>query len=299
MGLEEVTRLGPKLKGKRVLVQLPAGLMPKADEIRGLLKDCVVFFSAHPCFGGCDVDVWEAKLVGADAVINFGHSPTADQTDVPVYFVEWRQEIQLDFRPDGLPKRIGLVTTVQFVDQLKGLERKLEDAGHQVLVGMPGPRCKYLGQVTGCDVASALAIADEVDGFIFLGQSRFHSMKVAVETQKPVWMLTETGGLVKLNDEEVKREVRKKLMRKQRALTHKSYGILVSTKPGQFDLHVAEQLKKQLEGKGKTAIILVGNIFRADEIGNYIVDAFVSTACPRLVDDYEVYGKPIYSVEDF
>jgi 2-(3-amino-3-carboxypropyl)histidine synthase len=93
--------------------------------------------------------------------------------------------------------------------------------------------------------------------------------------------------------------LKKKAARKVQALNHERYGILVSTKSGQFRQIKAEQLRMKLESKGKRAIVLVGNIFRTDEIGNFSVDAFVTTACPRLVDDYEAFGKPIYSLEDF
>ena len=103
----------------------------------------------------------------------------------------------------------------------------------------------------------------------------------------------------KIGDDQIMRELKRKAARKALALTHKTYGILVSTKAGQFHKSEALKLKEALEKKGKTVLVIVGNVFRSEEIGNFLVDCFVTTACPRMVDDYEVYGKPIYALEDF
>jgi 2-(3-amino-3-carboxypropyl)histidine synthase len=112
-------------------------------------------------------------------------------------------------------------------------------------------------------------------------------------------MVDEAGGVEKIGADDIKRELKRKAARKALALTHQKYGVLVSVKAGQFHKKEALKLKEALEKKGKTAIIIVGNVFRSEELGNFEVDCFVTTACPRLVDDYEVYGKPIYALEDF
>lgn len=299
MGLDEVMRLARTIKENPVLVQLPAGLMPRAFEFQKALGGRDVLFSGHPCFGACDIQELVAAEVGAKAILNVGHSRMDLKTRIPVYFVEWDKDFPRLPKIDGLPKRVGLVTMVQYVKVLDRVRQELEDQGHEVYIGAPGPLSKYMGQVTGCDVGSATTISHEVEGYVLVGASRFHGLKVAVETEKPVWMAGEDGRVEKIGSPEINRELKKKAARRAFALSHKTYGLLVSTKSGQFHKKEAEGLKALLEKKGKTTIIIVGNVFRSEELGNFSVDCFVTTACPRLVDDYEVYGKPIYSLEDF
>lgn len=298
MGLEEFSSLRDKITAKRVLVQLPAGLMPHAEQIKQALKGKEVFFSSHLCFGACDIDSWAAEKIGAGAIINVGHSEVSHKSPIPVYFVEWRGRFDSEIETKGLPKVIGLVTTVQFVHEVERVKDRLEKVGKKVLVGAPGEMCKYFGQVTGCDISSATSISDNVDGFVFIGNSQFHALKIAVDTQKPVWML-EDGKLNKVSDDEVKAELKRRAGRKALAYNHQKYGILVSTKMGQFNLDVAKKIRDKLEKREKKVLLIVGDVFRADELMNFDVDAFVTTACPRLVDDWEVFGKLVYSTDDF
>lgn len=299
MGLEELEELAKKIKEKTILVQLPAGLMPRAFEFQEVLKGKEVLFSSHPCFGACDIQELLALEVGAKAILNVGHSRMDLKTKVPVYYIEWGKQFpKLPKIPD-LPKKVGLVTTIQYVKELERIRQELEDMGHEVFLGAPGNVSKYMGQVTGCDVKNATSISHEVGGFVFIGGSRFHSIKIAVDCEKPVWMINEGGGVQKISVDEINRELRKRAARKALALKHQKYGLLVSTKVGQFRQKDAEKLRDKLEGMGKTAVIIVGNVFRSEELGNFDVDAFITTACPRLVDDYEVFGRSIYSLEDF
>jgi 2-(3-amino-3-carboxypropyl)histidine synthase len=299
MGLEELKKLVNGIKEEKLLVQLPAGLMPQVVEIKNALKGKDIVFSAHPCFGACDIQELIGLKMGAKAILNIGHSEIKLRTKLPVYFIEWGLPFPKIPEIKNLPKKIGLVTTVQYVKELEKFRQQLENIGHEVYLGIPGPICKYMGQVSGCDVSAASSISNEVNGYLFIGGSRFHSLKIAVDCQKPVWVIEEGGNVHKISKEDVNRELKKRAARKALALQHDTYGILVSTKVGQFRHNTAEKLKRKLEKLGKTAVIIVGNVFRSEEIGNFEVDAFVTTSCPRLVDDYEVFGKLIYSSEDF
>lgn len=66
-----------KNKSKRVLLQLPDGLKPKAKDIQEqLLKEtkAEIFIYAGSCFGACDTHLDEAKRLDIDLVIQWGHS---------------------------------------------------------------------------------------------------------------------------------------------------------------------------------------------------------------------------------
>ena len=74
--LDTVVNEIKKNNAKRVLIQLPDGLKPKADEIQKKLKKDTkteVLIWAGSCFGACDVPT-SAKNLGADLIIQFGHS---------------------------------------------------------------------------------------------------------------------------------------------------------------------------------------------------------------------------------
>ncbi len=65
-------------KAKIVLIQLPDGLKPKANEIKDYLKNKIdkntkLLFWAGSCFGACDVPL-SAENANVDLIIQFGHS---------------------------------------------------------------------------------------------------------------------------------------------------------------------------------------------------------------------------------
>ncbi|MCF7860819.1 diphthamide synthesis protein [Candidatus Woesearchaeota archaeon] len=61
---------------KRVCIQLPDGLKPKAGEITDYLKEHTkadIYIWAASCYGACDVPV-ELELLDFDLIIQWGHS---------------------------------------------------------------------------------------------------------------------------------------------------------------------------------------------------------------------------------
>jgi len=63
-------------KPKRVLLHLPDGLKPKADKIQAELEkeiDSEIMIWAGSCYGACDLPI-EAKNVGVDMIVHFGHT---------------------------------------------------------------------------------------------------------------------------------------------------------------------------------------------------------------------------------
>jgi len=64
-------------KAHRVLIQLPDGLKPAADEIQAAVKKAApeteLFFWGGTCYGACDIPLHVDKL-GFDLLIHLGHS---------------------------------------------------------------------------------------------------------------------------------------------------------------------------------------------------------------------------------
>jgi len=95
------------------------------------------------------------------------------------------------------------------------------------------------------------------------------------------------------------REKRKKLEKGLilRSLNAKNFGILVSSKIGQYNIELAKILKNKLEKEGLNAYILIANTFDFDSLNNMLeIDVFVNTACPRIAtEDYDRLRKPLLS----
>ncbi|MGV8168801.1 MAG: diphthamide synthesis protein [Candidatus Nanoarchaeia archaeon] len=65
-----------KHNSKTVLLHLPDGLKPKAEEIQAKINketSALVLIWAGSNFGACDLPV-DAERVGVDLIIHFGHS---------------------------------------------------------------------------------------------------------------------------------------------------------------------------------------------------------------------------------
>ncbi|MBN2112306.1 diphthamide synthesis protein [Candidatus Woesearchaeota archaeon] len=70
---DEIRRQKPKL----VCIQLPDGLKPEAGRIKNELEEKTgskIIIWLGSCFGACDVPL-QVKALGADLIIQFGHSP--------------------------------------------------------------------------------------------------------------------------------------------------------------------------------------------------------------------------------
>jgi diphthamide biosynthesis enzyme Dph1/Dph2-like protein len=74
--LERVVAEIEKAGAKTVLLHLPDGLKPKAEELQAEIQrktSALVLIWAGSNFGACDLPV-DAERIGVDLVIHFGHS---------------------------------------------------------------------------------------------------------------------------------------------------------------------------------------------------------------------------------
>jgi 2-(3-amino-3-carboxypropyl)histidine synthase len=183
-----------------------------------------------------------------------------------------------------LPKRVGLVATVQFVNQVNSICRQLQQNQKKCFVSKG--KQKYHGQILGCDVSAATAIKDKVDAFLYIGTGEFHPANVLHETGKPTFCYNpESNTFYEVKVDQEKAEKRKKGAY-MKYLASDSIGILVSTKPGQERLKEALRLKKNLQKKGKKAFILISNTLDFSQLENFnFIGCFVNTMCPRIASD--------------
>jgi 2-(3-amino-3-carboxypropyl)histidine synthase len=295
---EEIKQRKPKI----VFLQLPEGLKPAAPRLASVVEDAgaLPIVSSDPCYGACDLPVSEAKLLGADLIIHYGHTPLTMNTDIPIVYVEARAKIGIKKAlTAALPhleswSKIGLVTTVQHVHQLDEAKKLLEAAGKTVFVG-DADSAKHAGQVIGCDFGNAQSVSGKVEAYLFVGGGRFHAMGVALATGKPTIVVDPYEEMAYPIQDEARRVIMQRWGNISAAKEAKSFGVLISLKSGQMRLRAAMDIKEKIEQKGLKATLLALREVTPSALMQFpSIDAFVNTACPRLsLDDAPHFSKPL------
>lgn len=80
------------------------------------------------------------------------------------------------------------------------------------------------------------------------------------------------------------------------AMTKKYFGIIISTKSGQFHVNFAKKIKERLRRLGKKVYMFVGNEIK--NLENFpFIEVWINTACPRLKDDFK--NLLFFNVKEF
>ena len=290
-----------KHKAKKVFLQIPEGLKTKVEgiveELEG--KGFEVICEMNPCFGACDLKQSEAKKFGCDAILHLGHTKFLEKTSISTIYAPLKYELGERFErivkiimerlKDEEVKEIGLATTAQFLSYLPEIKTALEGAGIKTIIGK-GKRTEN-GQVLGCNYSSANIKTDTI---LFFGDGLFHPLGIHFATKKKVIIANPIMLEIKTLEEEKEEFLKRRILMIERTKNAKSYAILVSTKEGQNRITEAEQIKKELEKKGKTAKIYTMDYISNEALLGISAEAFVNTACPRIsIDDYSNYKQPI------
>lgn len=314
-GARVFATVGPELweamraaRPKRVVLQVPAGLVRNAHDLAAQLRDATgipVDLAARPCFGACDFPSM-AEAPRADLAVVLGHAPIPNvPLTRPTFFVEMRQpggdpeNLARIVAEAGLPRRLGLVASVQHLDLVEPLRAALGRRGYEVRVGTGDRRLAYPGQALGCNYTGAEAVSDEVDAFLFLGTGRFHPVGLAFAVDRPVYALDPLRG-------ELEPPVDRGALIRERQLVvagvrdARRWGILVSTFAGQNRSPTALRLQERARARGWDAEILLFDRLDGRDLEGRAFDAYVNTACPRIaLDDGRQYPKPILTPPEF
>lgn len=267
---------------RKVFIQLPEGLKIYARKIMDELDshgiECVL--SGDPCYGACDL-----KTLRGYTTLHFGHVP----------FFE-NEHIYIPVRWKGTPmfshinirnKHIGILTTIQYEAVVDKLRVYLERAGNKVTVG---------GTVLGCDWKNTEKVKS-CDVIIFVGTGVFHPKGIAYHLKREILTLNPiTGKVNKITWYDWEKD---SIIRKAKAEICNTFGVVVSTKPGQMKLELAKRLEQRLKESGKKVYLIVMDEITPEKLDYLPFDCFVITACPRIVfDDWKNYKKPIILPEE-
>ncbi len=297
---------------KRVLIQLPEGLKSRAVEYVKQYESegYEVFVSAEPCYGACEIPIHEAKMLGCSKIVHFGHAKFCDVDSIEVEYVplferiDGIEELINKAIEKGLEqhKNIGLITNISHAKQIDEIKNEFEKHGKTVHISEGSGRCPYRAQVLGCDITALNRIRNDIDCLIYFGGGTFHALAPGVVDENyslPTLWINPFSRQVKWITEDIQRVQKQRRMSIAKALDAKTYGILVSTKLGQYNMDVAINVLKLVEKQGKRGVIIVGNTFDFNTLYNFTgVDAFINTACPRLVDDQNKINKPIVNAQE-
>ena len=290
---EELEKVAKKVKGRRVLLQVPEGLKTDIEKMVEILEreGAKVFVDIDPTYGACDIRTREAEAVGAEIIIHVGHAPMLNLPNV--YYVEWMRDANVSKILEVISslakqKKVCFATTVNFrwiIDKVQKIPN--------VVVGKGSWRIRYSGVVLGCDTTSCNI---EADVNVFLGDGHFHPMAIWINTRRPTYVLTPEGKLIEVNYE---REVRKRLALIG-SLEGKKVGIVVSSKVGQNRKDLALYLAELAKAKGYIPHLYVSDYLDPLYLLGLPDDFFVYTGCPRVpIDDAERYDKPLLTPEEF
>jgi len=264
-----------------------------------------VDLASRPCFGACDPPTSD-EAPRADLAIVLGHAPIPNVPSVrTTVFVEMREAggdapgLAEKVRGAGIPRRLGLVASVQHLDLLGPLDAALRERGYSPRIGRGDRRLAYAGQALGCNYTGAEELERDVDAFLFVGTGRFHPVGLALAVEQPVWSVDPLRGEV---DAPVDRAA---LIRKRQLLVAsvrdvRRWGILVSTFAGQNRRPTALALQAKARAHGREAEVLLAQRLDPTDLLGRDVDAFVCTACPRIaLDDSANYPRPVLTPPEF
>lgn len=309
----EVERVSDEIRerhARRILLQLPEGLRPRALQLARELEeraDAEVLILGNSCYGACDIALKQLEAVEADLLVHYGHSRMLPDRGTPILYVEAKIEVEVAPLVEiALPlmegwKTAGLAASVQHVHQLDKVAEALRLRGMRAIIGAGRGRTPHDGQVVGCDYSSARYVAGEVDGFLFVGGGQFHPLGLAVATGKPVVAVDPyLSSVAEFGEDVVRRLAMKRMASLTAAKGARHLGIIVSLKPGQFELSAARSLRDKLERQGRGAAIICIDEVRSEALANFSeVEAFINTACPRIaVDGVANLRRPILTVDE-
>ena len=190
---------------------------------------------------------------------------------------------KIEFDTKQLPKKVGVVTTIQHLADMKKVVDYLAKKGITAQLG---------GQVLGCDSTAAEKMKEDVDAFLYVGSGEFHPIGVALRTGKPVFVLhPESMKLGKVEQVDIERIERKKQGMLLKFHNSKTIGVLMTTKEGQSGVQGGIKKFKQLEKKfpSKKFYYFICDTLDFNQMENFpFIECWVNTMCPRIMEDVKV-----------
>ena len=288
-----------------VVVNAPGGLLRQTKDMMERVREkygvtCILV--GDSCFGICDTADAEVGKLHADLALHIGHNATVEATGDHTYLIDAVDDVEFDEVVEtAVPmlapyKRLGLATFSQHLHQLGPIKRRLEQKGFGVSIGKRN-NLMMEGQILGCDFSTSQPLHDEVDAFVFLGESEFHAVGLALATAKPTFMLDPYMNQV--TDMRAAAEERQKraVLAVYKALDARVIGVITGLKEGQKMLGRSKWISKRLEMNGRKVVQIALRDVTPERLAPHReIEAFIQTACPRISIDGFNFDRPVLSI---
>ncbi|KJH53102.1 diphthamide biosynthesis protein 2 domain protein [Dictyocaulus viviparus] len=290
---------------KRVALQFPEGLIMYSGLISDILEKhtgCTTIIMGDVTYGACCVDDYTAKSLGCDLLVHYGHSclvPIQNTEGIAMLYIFVSISINITHFVDCIrsnfsaPCKIGLVSTIQFVNSLQAVRNALQDSGLEILL----PQCKPLspGEILGC---TSPRLDNSCDIVIYLGDGRFHLESLMIHNPNVIAYQYDPYSR-RFTRERYDFDILMKNRKEAIDIARKSttFGIIQGTLGRQGNIKIVEELERKLKDKKKIFIrVLLSEIF-PKKLENFDeIDCWVQVACPRLSIDWGVeFQKPLLS----
>ena len=173
-----------------------------------------------------------------------------------------------------VPKPVGLLASVQHLHTLRELNSKHKNDS---VLG---------GQVLGCRCEAAERIDPKVKSYLVIATGYFHSQRVAINTNKPVYVYDPIQKTLTIQPrEQIDRILKTRKGALLKFYTAKNIGILISVKHGQCDIDKALSFITEVD-KEKKSYLFAFDTLDIPKLEDYnFIDCWVNTACNRIPDE--------------
>ena len=293
-------------KPRSVALDGPDGILKKIQSCAHKLTEkynIPVYVIGDTSWGSCDLNIHAAEMLGVDILFNIGHTISMEKFGDKVIMVDAFDDVDfskiakrcaIDLRKNNF-KKISLVTNSQYLQSVQKVKEIFEFHGYDVIIGR-GKGHLNDAQVFGCEFYPVHDTKDQVDAYLFLGQSIFHSASIAIVTQKPTFMLDPYFNEYSEVSNIAQKLEKKALLSIYKAQDAKTIGIIIGLKEGQFANIKALELKRLLEQERKKILLIAMTEITDERLLSFQdIDAFIQVACPRIGTDNH-FHKPVLSV---
>ncbi len=293
-------------KPRSVALDGPDGILKKIQTCAHKLTEkynIPVYVIGDTSWGSCDLNIHAAEMLGVDILFNIGHTISMEKFGDKVIMVDAFDDVDfskiakrcaIDLRKNNF-KKISLATNSQYLQSVQKVKEIFEFHGYDVIIGR-GKGHLNDAQVFGCEFYPVHDTKDQVDAYLFLGQSIFHSASIAIVTQKPTFMLDPYFNEYSEVSNIAQKLEKKALLSIYKAQDAKTIGIIIGLKEGQFANIKALELKRLLEQEGKKILLIAMTEITDERLLSFQdIDAFIQVACPRIGTDNH-FHKPVLSV---
>ena len=188
-------------------------------------------------------------------------------------FIEAQKKLELNREKlreleKTLPSTIYITYSIQFKSLALEVKKELEKSEKVKIFGF--------SQILGCSEIKTGASA-----ILLIGEARFHAINLSTFSGKEVYVF-DNYATSKISKEEIDSLEKKEKGKYLKFLSSLEVGIIISSKSGQENLKLGEEIKLKLEKQGKKAFLFLADNINPAELENFTLPIYVNTACPGL-----------------